>query len=205
MLAKRARKIGENFVSAQDEHSKLVTTTLNAAAGGDKQAAVDLLPQVYEELCNLARNRMANMAPGQTLQPTALVHEAFLRLVGDADPGWEGRTHFFGAAAQAMRNILVDQARKKASVKHGGEMARVDLDVGELHITAPCEDVLALNEAIEQLESDDARKGQIVNMRYFIGMTNEDTAAVLGISEGTVRREWRYIKQWLHLQIRTGG
>ena len=192
-------------MNEQDAHSKLVTMTLNAAASGDKQAAVELLPQVYAELRNLARHCMAKIPPGQTLQPTALVHEAFLRLVGDADPGWDGRAHFFGAAAKAMRNILVDLARKKASVKHGGEMARADLDACELRITAPCEDVLALNEAIEQLESDDPRKGQIVNMRYFVGMTNEDTAAVLGISEGTVRREWQYIKQWLHLQLRTAG
>jgi RNA polymerase sigma factor (TIGR02999 family) len=200
---KRAQIIGDFLLMDREAHSALLTATLKAAANGDRQAAVDLMPQVYEELRILARHRLAKLAPGQTLQPTALVHEAFLRVVGDADPGWDGRAHFFAAAAQAMRNILVDQARRKASIKHGGDKFRVNVDVGDIPIAAPCEDLLALNEALEQLESDDPRMGQIVNMRYFVGMTNQDTAAALGLSEGAVRREWQYIKHWLHMRLRS--
>lgn len=186
-----------------DSHTQTVTMTLKAAVSGDAQAAADLLPQVYQELRNLAHYRMVRLPAGQTLQTTALVHEAYLRVIGEADPGWDGRAHFFAAAAQAMRNILVEEARKKASLKRGADAQRSELDEINLAIASPVDDVLALNEAIERLEADDPRKGQIVNMRHFAGMTHEEIAEVLGISQGTVRREWQYIKRWLFTQLRT--
>ncbi len=127
------------------DDSRAVTLVLKAAAGGDREAAAKLLPLVYEELRKLARARMARLAPGQTLQPTALVHEAYLRVIGSADSGWEGRAHFFAAAAQAMRNIIVDQARRKAAAKHGGDRARYAVDDVDLAIQPPTEDVLALD------------------------------------------------------------
>ncbi len=156
---------------------------------------------IYEELRELARARMARLPPGQTLQPTALVHEAYLRVVGSTDAGWDSRGHFFAAAAQAMRNIIVDQARRKAATKHGGDRARYPMDDLDLAIQPPSEDVLALDEALRHLEADDPRKGRIVNLRYFAGLTAQDTAAALGVSIGTVEREWRYIKAWLHTQL----
>ncbi len=181
--------------------SNAVTLALKAAAGGDREAAAKLLPLVYDELRKLARARMARLKPGQTLQPTALVHEAYMRVIGSADPGWDGRGHFFASAAGAMRNILVDQARRKAAAKHGGDRARHELDVFDLAIQPPAEDVLALDDALKRLEADDPRKGQIVNLRYFAGLTVPETAAALGVSVGTVEREWRYIKVWLHTQL----
>ncbi len=181
--------------------SSAVTLVLKAAVGGDREAAARLLPLVYEELRKLARARMARLAPGQTLQPTALVHEAYLRVIGSAASGWDGRGHFFAAAAQAMRNIIVDQARRKAAAKHGGDRARHPLDELDLAIQPPTEDVLALDEALRRLESDDPRKGRIVDLRYFAGLTVQETAAAMGVSIGTVEREWRYIKAWLHTQL----
>jgi RNA polymerase sigma factor (TIGR02999 family) len=178
-----------------------VTHVLRAAAAGDKDAASALLPLVYDELRRLARIKMSNTPPGQTLQATALVHEAYLRVLGDEDPGWEGRGHFFGAAARAMRNILVDQARRKASLKRGGDRRREALDDATPVVEPPTENVLALNEALQRLEADDPRKGSIVNLRYFAGLSIEETAAVLELSVGTVKREWRYAKHWLFTQI----
>jgi len=182
---------------------KTLTLALKAAAG-DRQAAAELLPLIYDDLRKLARSRMAKLAPGQTLQPTALVHEAYARVIGSGDPGWDGRGHFFGAAAQAMRNILVDQARRKGALKRGGGRQRLDLQDGDLAIQPPREDILALDEALRQLETDDPRKGQIVNLRYFAGLTAEETAAALDVSVGTVEREWRYIKAWLQTQLAEG-
>ncbi|MHC4711132.1 MAG: sigma-70 family RNA polymerase sigma factor [Planctomycetota bacterium] len=182
---------------------KTLTLALKAAAG-DRVAAAELLPLIYEDLRKLARARMAKLAPGQTLQPTALVHEAYARVIGSGDPGWDGRGHFFGAAAQAMRNILVDQARSKAALKRGGGRQRLDLQDGDLAIQPPREDILALDEALHRLEADDPRKGRIVNLRYFAGLTAEETAAALDVSVGTVEREWRYIKAWLHTQLAEG-
>ena len=180
--------------------SNEVTLFLHAAAKGDREASAKLLPVVYGELRKLARARMAMLTPGQTLQPTALVHEAYMRLVQKED-GWDGRGHFFAAAAQAMRDILVEQARRRATLKRGGDRKRLDLDEAELEIEAPAEDVLALDEALQRLESDDPRKGQIVNLRYFVGMTAEETATALGVSVTTVEREWRYIRAWLRTQL----
>ena len=182
-----------------------ITVMLRAAGRGDAQAAADLLPLVYQELRSLARSRMAALADGQTLQPTALVHEAYMKLVGGGDPGWDTRGHFFAAAAQAMREILVDQARRKASLKRGGDRRRADEDPSDLAIEPPSDDVLALHEAVQRLEADDPRKGQIVNLRYFAGLTIEETAAVLGVSHETIKREWRYIKAWLIAQLEDGA
>jgi RNA polymerase sigma factor (TIGR02999 family) len=182
-----------------------VTRTLAAAAQGDPEAASQLLPLVYTELCALARSRMARLAPGQTLQPTALVHEAYLRVVGSNDNHWNGRGHFFGAAACAMRNILVDHARRKASLKRGGHRRRLDLDHVVPAIEPPRADILAVDEAISRLEADDPRKGSIVNLRYFVGLTADETAAVLDLSVTTIEREWRYIRAWLRTQLSDRG
>jgi len=164
-------------------------------------AAEKLLPLVYDELRKLAQARMAHLAPGQTLQPTALVHEAYMRIVGDADPGWDHRGHFFGAAAQAMRDILVEQARRRASLKRGGDRQRVDAEHAEPAIEAPTDDVLAVHEALERLEAEDPRKRRIINLRYFAGLSNEETAAAMGVSVGTIEREWRYIRAWLKREL----
>ena len=168
---------------------------------GGGHRAEDLLPLVYEELRALARSRMANEMPGQTLQATSLVHEAFLRLVGDADPGWNGRGHFFGAAARAMRRILVEHARRKRRLKHGGGRQRLEIDEVELVAPEPDADVLAVEEAVQRLEASDPRKGEIVNLRYFAGLSNEETARALELSVGTIEREWRFIKAWLREEL----
>ncbi len=181
-----------------------VTLVLKATADGERGAASKLLPLVYDELRRLARARMAKLAPGQTLQPTALVHEAYLRAIGTADPGWEGRGHFFGAAAQAMRDIIVEEARRKAALKRGGDRKRVDAADVELAIQPPGEDILAVDEAMRRLEAKDPRKGQIVNLRYFVGLTVQETAAALGVSVTTIEREWRYIRAWLRARLAEG-
>ncbi len=179
-----------------------VTLVLKAAAGGDRVAAERLLPLVYDELRRLAKARLARTPPGNTLQPTALVHEAYIKAVGEADPGWDGRGHFFAAAARAMRNILVDQARRKAAVKHGGGGRREQLDSDDLAIESPTGgDVLALDEALTRLEQDDARKAQVVMLRFFGGLSNEQIAQALGISLPTVERDWRFARSWLQQQL----
>ena len=178
-----------------------VTRILEQLGQGDRQAANELLPLVYEELRTLARSRLRRESPGQTLQPTALVHEAYLRLVGTNDPGWDGRRHFFAAAARAMRQILVERARRKSSVKHGGGRHRVSGDDLALAIEPPSDEILAIDEAVKRLEADDPRKGQIVNLRYFAQLSTAETAAALDVSAATVRREWRYIRVWLAAQL----
>jgi RNA polymerase sigma factor (TIGR02999 family) len=184
--------------------AKTVTQLLATMAGGDKRAAAELLPVVYEELRKLAKSRLAKTPPGQTLQATALVHEAYLKLVGEADPGWENRAHFFAAAARAMRDILVDQARRKASVKRGGDLRRVHPQDAELSIESPTTDLVALDEALERLERDDERKARIVELRYFAGLSREETAAALGVTTRTIDRDWRYIIARLHKEL-SGG
>jgi len=176
---------------------------LRETAEGRSHRAADLLPVVYDELRKLARARMAREKPGQTIQATVLVHEAYLRLVGDDDPGWNGRGHFFGAAALAMRRILVEQARRKARVRHGGDRERVELDDVDPSLEPPEGiDVLAVDEAVAKLEAKDPRKGEIVNLRYFAGLTNEESAQALGVSVGTIEREWRFIKSWLQTELK---
>ena len=184
-----------------DQPDAEITRALQAVGRGDRQAAEDLLPLLYDELRRLAGSKLAHEPPGQTLQPTALVHEAYLRLVGTEDPGWENRGHFFAAAAQAMRRILVEAARRKARPKRGGDRERVDLEAADMAIEPPGEDLVALDEALKRMEADDPRQGQIVNMRYFAGLTNEETATALAISVSTVESEWRYIRRRLFNEL----
>jgi len=178
-----------------------VTRALRAVVRGDERAAAELLPLVYEELRKLARSWMAKLPPGQTLQATALVHEAYLRVVRSEDPGWEGRRHFFAAAARAMREILIERARKKASPKRGGGRKRVDLGDLAVAIEAPAQDMLALDEALVRLEREDSRRHQIVMLRFFAGLSLAETAEVLGVSVPTVERDWRYARAWLHKEL----
>jgi len=179
--------------------------------GAGPHRAEDLLPLVYEELRALARARMSHEQPGRTLQATGLVHEAYLRLVGERDPGWNGKGHFFGAAARAMRRILVDQARSRGRQKRGGGLERRELDEAEIVSPDPVGaqgDLLVVEEAVQRLERSDPRKGEIVNLRYFAGLSNEETAGALGLSVGTIEREWRFIKAWLRSVLseqRSGG
>lgn len=163
----------------------------------DPRSSEELLPLVYDELRRLAQRRLAREKPGQTLQPTALVHEAFLRLTGSDDTGWDGRRHFFGAAAEAMRRILVNQARRKRRLRHGGEFDRVPMEEVDVPIESPTADVLAVDEALRELEAVDPRAREIVNLRYFVGLTIPETAAALGLSESTVQREWRFLRTFL--------
>jgi RNA polymerase sigma factor (TIGR02999 family) len=169
------------------------------------RSAADLLPEVYAELRRLAQALSVRLPPGQTLQPTALVHEAYLKLVRDQDPGWQGRRHFFGAAAQAMREILVDQARRKASLKRGGHGQRIDLIEGLALIEPPADDLLALDEAIQQLQAEEPRLAEIVLHRYYAGLSVEETAGVVGRSVSTVTREWRQARAWLAAQLNPGA
>jgi RNA polymerase sigma factor (TIGR02999 family) len=178
-----------------------ITRLLTDAVRGDAQAAQDLLPIMYDELRSLAKSLLARERPGQTLQPTALVHDAYLRLVGDQDPGWNSRGHFFAAAALAMRRILVDQARRKARIRHGGQLNRIEAADVDLPIQMPNDDILGIEEALSRLEAHDSRKGQIVNMRYFAQMSTEETADALDISVSTVEREWRFCRRWLYTQL----
>jgi RNA polymerase sigma factor (TIGR02999 family) len=168
-------------------------------------AAAELLPVLYAELRGLAAALTARLPPGQTLQPTALVHEAYLKMVRDRDPGWQGRRHFFGAAAQAMREILIDQARKKASGKHGGHGQRVELTEGLALIEPPADDLLALDDAIGRLQAEEPRLGEVVMLRYYAGLSVEETAEVVGRSDRTVKREWRQARAWLAGRLSPGG
>jgi RNA polymerase sigma factor (TIGR02999 family) len=167
--------------------------------------ASELLPEVYGELRRLAASLTSGLRPGQTLQPTALVHEAYLRLVRNQDPGWEGRRHFFGAAARAMREILIEQARRKATHKHGGQAHRVELADGLAWIDPPADDLLALDEAIGHLQAEDPHLAELVHLRYYAGLSIEETAAVLGASESTIKRDWRYARAWLARRLGGGA
>ncbi len=179
-----------------------VTRILAAAGAGDKQAAAELLPLVYNELRRLAAARMAQEKPGQTLQATALVHEAWLRLTGPNQIQWNGRGHFFGAAAEAMRRILLERARKKGRVRHGGHLQRVDLDQVTL-ATQDNDDILvAVDEALEKLAAESPQKAEIVKLRYFGGLEHAEIAEVLGVSEPTVRRAWAYARSWLYAELK---
>lgn len=174
-----------------------VTQLLSAAAAGDRQATADLLPLVYEELRQLAAARLAREAPGQTLQPTALVHEAFLRLVGGEGLGWEGRGHFFAAAGEAMRRILVEAARRKESLKRGGDHTRRDLDPDAVTVPELKENLLALNEALDRFAGIDPEAAKLVHLRYFAGLSLAECAAALGVSPRTADRLWAYARAWL--------
>ncbi len=178
-----------------------ITLVLQAVRRGEPKASEELLPLVYEELRKLAAARMAQEAAGQTLQATALVHEAWLRMVGDGDKGWQNRAHFFGAASEAMRRILVDSARHKARIKHGGGQIRLDISDLELSGSSPDEKILLINEALEQLQKEDSEKARIVVMKFFGGMTNQEVAENLGVTERTIERQWAFAKARLFQTI----
>ena len=181
-----------------------LTVMLQQIESGDSQAADRLLPLVYDELRKLAAQKMSREAPGQTLQATALVHEAWLRLGGDEQPAWQNRAHFFAAAAEAMRRILIDNARRKKSLRHGGQAERVNLDLDSLELAAGMGDdqLLALHEALERLAVHDAVKAELVKLRFFAGLTIEEAAKVLGLSEPTAKRYWAYARAWLYREIK---
>ena len=178
-----------------------VTRILDAIEHGDAKATDELLPLVYEELRKLAAHRMENEAPGQTLQPTALVHEAWLRLVGSENPKFEGRAHFFGAAAEAMRRILIDRARRKRALRHGGGQQRVKVEDVEISAVPEDDQLLAVSEALDKFAARDKAKAELVKLRYFVGMTIEEAAQMLGISQPTAKRWWTYARAWLYDEI----
>jgi RNA polymerase sigma factor (TIGR02999 family) len=180
-----------------------VTRILEAAQRGEPSAAHELLPLVYDELRRLAAYKMAHEAPGHTLQPTALVHEAWLRLVTpDQQAQFQNRAHFFGAAAEAMRRILVDRAREKKALKRGGNLERVDIDALELPSPMPDDELLALDEALDRLTSVDTRAGEMVKLCFFVGLTQEEAARELGVSLATAERIWAFARAWLLREVR---
>jgi RNA polymerase sigma factor (TIGR02999 family) len=179
-----------------------ITQILSAIDQGDPHAAEQLLPLVYDELRKLAVQKLAQETPGQTLQATALVHEAYLRLVDtEKTPQWNSRGHFFGAAAEAMRRILVEQARRKRTLKGGGGLQRVALAGVEPVTAGPTLDLLALNEALEKLAAKDPRKADLIKLRFFAGLTNEQAAKALGVATSTVDADWAYAKSWLRVEM----
>ena len=181
-----------------------VTRILNAIEQGDGRAIDQLLPAVYQELRHLAAQKLSREKPGQTLQATALVHEAYLRLVGSDTQDWKSRTHFFAAAAEAMRRILIENARRKKSLKCGGDRHRVDVEADDLAIEGPGEDVLALDDALTALAQTDKVKAELVKLRYFAGLTLEQAADTLGLSPTTAKRHWRFARAWLYNQMAAG-
>jgi len=179
-----------------------VTRMLQAIERGEAHTSAELLPLVYDELRRLAAHQLALEHPGQTLQATSLVHEAWLRIVSSHDRQWDGRTHFFAAAAQAMRRILVENARRKRRLKHGGGCQRVEVDTVELACPLPDDDLLALDEALTELAKVDAPAAELVNLRFFTGLTQADAAAQLGISRSTADRTWVFARAWLFHRVR---
>jgi len=179
-----------------------VTHILERVEQGDSKAAEQLLPLVYEELRKLATHKMTNEAPGHTLQPTALVHEAWLRLTGSTGQEWNGRGHFFAAAAEAMRRILVENARRKRRVKHGGELQRVDMTTLDVAIFSDDGHLLAVDEALEKLAARDPLGAQLIKLRFFAGLPNVEAARLLGIPERTAKRTWAYARAWLYEELK---
>jgi RNA polymerase sigma factor (TIGR02999 family) len=178
-----------------------VTRILSAIEQGDPKAPERLLPLVYDELRKLAAQRLAQESPGQTLQATALVHEAYLRLIGSEPPSWNSQGHFFSAAAEAMRRILIENARRKRALKHGGGHKRVELDGVDVPEDAPSQDILAVDEALSRLAAEDPVKAELVKLRYFGGLSVEDAGRVLGISRATADRYWVYARVWLYSEL----
>jgi len=178
------------------------TLLLTAIEQGDRNAAGELLELVYDELRRLATSKMAREAPGQTLQPTALVHEAWLKLVGAKSPKFENRAHFFSAAAEAMRRILIDRARRKMTLRHGSGCERVVLEEQDLVAPNPDEQMLAVHEVLDRLATEHPQQAEVVKLRYFAGMTNEETAQLLGVSVATVKNYWTFARTWIFCEIR---
>jgi RNA polymerase sigma factor (TIGR02999 family) len=178
-----------------------VTQVLGAIQQGDPKAAGELLPLVYQELRRLAAFRMAKESPGQTLQPTALVHEAWLRLVGSEQQTWQNRAHFFGAAAEAMRRILIDNARRKRALCHGGGQQRLDIEEANLAAGMKDDELLALDEALDKFAAREREKAELVKLRYFAGLSFEEAAEVLGVSVPTAKRWWAYARAWLFQEM----
>jgi RNA polymerase sigma factor (TIGR02999 family) len=181
-----------------------VTVILEAIQRGERQAAEELIPLVYDELRSLAARRLAHEAPGQTIQATELVHEAYLRLVGSEAPGWVGRRHFFGAAAEAMRRILIEHARRKQRLKRGGQLQRVEFEGVEIPGLPPDEELLALDEALQQLTHVDPAAANLVKLRFFIGLSHGQAAELLGVSRRTADRTWAFARAWLYQAIHAG-
>jgi RNA polymerase sigma factor (TIGR02999 family) len=179
-----------------------ITRVLNSMGRGEGATGEELLPLVYEELRRLATARMAQEQAGQTLQATALVHEAWLRLIREGDRTWQNRAHFFAAASEAMRRILIENARRKSRFKHGGGQVRVDVQNIELAETTPDDKMLLINEALERLEAENPERARVVVLKFFGGLTNLEVAESLGIGERTVDRQWAYAKAWLFRKIR---
>jgi RNA polymerase sigma factor (TIGR02999 family) len=182
-----------------------VTRILAAIEEGDSRAVDRLLPAVYQELRQLAAQKLYREKPGQTLQPTALVHEAYLRLLGTDGQSFRSKTHFFAAAAEAMRRILIDNARRKQRLRHGGDRQRVDIDDACAAIEGPSDDMIALDEAMTKLAAEDPAKAEVVRLRYFAGLTLEQAAEMLGISLATAERHWSYARVWLFHEIKKGA
>jgi RNA polymerase sigma factor (TIGR02999 family) len=184
-----------------------VTQILSQIESGDPKAAEQLLPLVYDELRKLAAAKLAQEKPGQTLNATALVHEAYIRLVDQAAPQqWDNTRHFFAAAAEAMRRILVERARGKRSMKRGGDRKRVDLDAAESFVLpVACDDILGLEDALQKLQRKDARKAELVKLRFFAGLTTDQAAMALGVSPATAENDWTYARSWLRLEMAGGG
>jgi len=180
-----------------------VTRILDRAQQGDPGAAEELLPLVYEELRKLAAHKMAQEAASQTLQATALVHEAWLRLTGREDARFDGRAHFFAAAAEAMRRILIDNARRKRAARHGSGQERVDIEDADPAAPAQDEELLAVHDALEKLAAEDQPLAELVKLRFFAGLTNQEAAQVLAVSEPTVERWWAFARAWLHREIQS--
>jgi RNA polymerase sigma factor (TIGR02999 family) len=190
--------------SSGRERAGEITRVLAAIGDGDESAVSRLLPLVYAELRQMARRLMSRERAGQTLEPTGLVHEAYLRLFGKGPASWECRAHFFVAAATAMRRILVERARRRRAERHGGGQRRVTLDEAAVPADAPGAELLALDEALRRLEAEDARASRVVHLRYFAGLGIDETAELMGISTATVTRDWTYARAWLRREV-TGG
>lgn len=188
-------------MSHTERNTGEVTRILSAIRNGNAQVAQELLPLVYDELRRLAAFKLAHEAPGQTLQPTALVHEAWLRLGGDANQAWNGRPHFFGAAAEAMRRILIDNARRKRARRHGGGQQRLDVEELEIAVAVKDDDLLEVDAALERFAALDQQKAELVKLRYFTGLTIAEAAEILGVSAPTANRWWAYARAWLHKDI----
>jgi RNA polymerase sigma factor (TIGR02999 family) len=182
-----------------------VTRILDAIQRGDAKATEELLPLVYEELRILAGQKLSHEAPGQTLQATALVHEAYIRLVGNNSAGWDSRGHFFAAAAEAMRRILVDTARRKQARKHGGDRRRLSLETLDLMTRATPEEIVALDDALAALAGEDAQAAEIVKLRLFAGLSVDQAGEAIGVSRATAYRQWTYARAWLRSEIHGGA